>query len=365
MTREDIAKLIDAHEKMREDGLNLVASENRLSRAVRDALASDLAGRYHSEYYGGTRYAQEIIRRVEELAQELFGVKHALVTPLSGNICDLTVLFSFTQAEDRVAILPFEAGGYPLGLEKFQRKRVSLPNVPGTYDIDVSKCGEIYQGYEIPLTILGSSYIPFPHPVESISDLSRGKTVYDGSHVLGLLACGEFQRPLKEGADIIIGSTHKSFYGPQGGIILTDSEEDALRMREYLDVDENTGIGLVDNPHPNRIAALGVAMEEMLDDKDYGKTVIANSKALGSALEDLGVPMRFADRGYTGSHQLYFDVPERKASYLCSHLNEHGIYIDVSARFGTSELTHRGMGPDDMDEVAQLISEVFPQELGT
>ncbi len=358
-----IHDLIKKHELLRKEGLNLVASENILSQNVRDALASDLAGRYHSNYYGGTKYSQEMIETVEELAQELFGVKHALVTPLAGNICDLTVLFTFTRTDDNVAILPFNAGGYPLGLEKFERKRISLPNKAGTFDIDVSKSEELFK-QKIPLTILGSSYIPFPHPVKEISSLDQGGvTVYDGSHVLGLLACGSFQKPLKEGAEVMIGSTHKSFYGPQGGIILTDSHEHAERMSEYLDVDETTGIGLVDNPHPNRIAALGAAIEEMLDDQDYGARVVANSQALGKALDDLGVPMRFAERNYTRSHQLYFDIPVDKGVYLCKQLEKEGIFIDVSARFGTSELTHKGMSPEDMEEVAHEIYEAFPSEM--
>ncbi|MFO8110575.1 MAG: serine hydroxymethyltransferase [Thermoplasmata archaeon] len=363
MTRENIAALIQKHEKIREEGLNLVASENWLSQQVKKALASDLAGRYHSNYYGGTMYTQELITTVEELAKELFDVKHALVTPLSGNICDLTVLFSFTDVDDRVAILPFTAGGYPLGLEKFQRKRVSFPNTPGTFDIDVPRCENLFQ-QPVALNVLGSSYIPFPHPVKEISELNpEGLTVYDGSHILGLLACGEFQRPLKEGAEILIGSTHKSFYGPQGGIILTDSYEHAEAMRFYLDVDENTGIGFVDNPHPNRIAALGAAVEEMLDHQDYGKNIVANSKALGRALDELGIPIRFSSRDYSESHQLFFDIPAEKGPFLCQLLEEEGIFIDVSGRFGTSEVTHRGMTPEDMDEIAHKIADAFPSNL--
>ncbi len=364
MTESKILPLVKKHEEIRENGINLIASENHLSKKVREILATDLAGRYGSDYYGGSQYAQQILERTKELARELFDVKHALVKPIAGNICDLNALFSFTQPGENIAMLPYDGGGYPLGLKKFNRGRISLPYDDDTYQINVKRSEKIYRDDEVALTILGSSYIPFPHPVKEFRSFidkydSNSDLVFDGSHVLGLIATGQFQDPLKEGAEVLMGSTHKTFYGPQGGIILTDSDEHAETMSQYLDIDLETGIGLVDNPHVNRIAALGIALEEMIQDEDYGKRIVKNSKALAKALDDLGVPIKFKERGYTKSHQIFIDEGWDFAGKLCSELEKHGIFIDRTGRIGTGEVTHSGMDPEDMEEIAQKISRVY------
>ena len=354
-----ILELIDKHEGLRKDCVNLIASENFLSQRVRDALAGDLAGRYHTSWYGGSRYSREIITETEELARRLFNVKHALVTPLSGNICDLVMLFAFSSPGDRVAMPPFFAGGYPLGLEKFDRVRADLPIDTGSFRYDLEAARQVIEN--VRLIYMGSSFIPFPHPVKELSEHIDGledppELVYDGAHVLGLMASGEFQDPLGEGASVLFGSTHKTLYGPQGGMILTNSDEHEERMRAYLDIDLETGIGLVDNPHVNRIAALGLALEELLADPDYGGRVIKNARILAKALEDNSVPMRFGDRGYTESHQIFIDMEPEPAQRLCGELEKDGIFIDVSGRLGLAELTRRGCGADDLQELAVRIS---------
>ncbi len=358
-----VQSLIEEYEKQRSKGINLIASENILSPAVKKALSSDLASRYHTEWYGGSSLAVEIIEKTEELARKLYNVKHAIVNPLSGNICDLTVLFSFTSPNDKIAMLPFSVGGYPLGLGKFDRKRVDIPADPETLDIDVELTVEMLGKERPELIILGSSFILFPQPVREISkavkEIGSGQCVFDGAHLLGLIASGQFQDPLNEGAKVLFGSTHKTLYGPQGGIILTNSAEHANAMRNYFEIDLDTGIGLVDNPHMNRIAALGIAIEEMLEDQDYGKRVIQNAKTLAKALDELGVPVRFKERDYTESHQILLDIEPERAEKLCQELEEVGIFIDVAGRIGVAEITHRGMSPPDMGDIAELISDVY------
>jgi len=355
-----ISELIGKHTEMRTNGINLIASENLLSSGVRDALGSDLGGRYHSDWYGGSSYAIEIIKETENLAKEVFSCRHAIVTSLAGNMCDLAVMFAFTKPGDSVAMLHFEAGGYPLGLTKFHRKLLPIPGDPKTYEINLEEAIEVLTSQQPPLVILGASYIPFPHPVNEITSAVGEKSVcvFDGSHVLGLIACSQFQNPLGEGAHILMGSTHKSLYGPQGGIVITNSDQYNEALRKMLDFDLDEGIGLVDNPHMNRIAALGEALEEIADDTDYGKRVIENARALAAALNERGVPVRFKERGYTGSHQIFLDLNEEEAMNLCHSLEKVGIYMDVAARIGTAEVTHLGMKEPDMDFIAGFISEV-------
>jgi len=369
MVEKKIGMLIEEHERWRTNGINLIASENTISEPVRKALTSDLAGRYHNEWYGGSKVAVEIIEATESLAQRLFKADHAIVTPLSGNICDLTVLLNFTSPGEKVAMVPISVGGYPLGVKKFHRELVPLPVDEKTYDIDVPKAKETIFENDVKLTILGSSFLLFPHPVREMREVMEKKEdaaplVYDGSHVLGLIACSQFQDPLREGAEILIGSTHKSFYGPQGGMILTNSLELAEACKAFLDLDLEEGIGLVDNPHMSRIAALGVAMEEMLADPDYGKRVVKNAKALAKALDELSVPIRFKDRGFTESHQVLLDLGQEEAKSLCHRLEAVGIFIDIGGRLGAAEVTHLGMGPTEMSEIASMISDVYNKKAG-
>ncbi|UCE36386.1 MAG: hypothetical protein JSW00_12785 [Thermoplasmata archaeon] len=356
-----IKSLIEEHEKLRNSGINLIASENYLAEGVRWALSSDLAGRYFSYWYGGTKYAQEIIKETEDLARKIFKVKHAIVTSLSGNMCDLSVMFAYTKPGDFVAMMTLDSGGYPLGVTKFQRKLLPLPADKYTYQLEKEEAIRLILEKKAPLTILGASFIPFPHPVgeisKNISDSSA--CIYDGSHVLGLLACGKFQDPLREGADVLIGSTHKSLYGPQGGLILTDSDLHFEKLKRLLDFDIEEGLGLVDNPHVNRIAALGCALEELSKDTDYADRVVENARALAGALVDMGVPVKFKNKGFTESHQIFIDIGEKEAESLCRNLEDVGIFMDIAARIGVAEITHRGMKTSDMDFIASAISEVY------
>ena len=109
----------------------------------------------------------------------------------------------------------------------------------------------------------------------------------------------------------------------------------------------------------NRIAALGLAIEEMMEDRDYGTRVVDNAKSLARALDELGVPVRFKERGFTRSHQVLLRIEGEEAKDLCHRLESVGIFMDIGGRLGTAEVTHRGMGPEEMDEIASLICDVF------
>jgi glycine hydroxymethyltransferase len=276
-------------------------------------------------------------------------------------MCDLAVLFAFSQPGDKVAMMPLDAGGYPLGVSKFDRELLQLPADSYTYQLKMEESKDIIFANKPKLTILGPSFIAFPHPVSELSEAIKGTGtfVFDGSHVLGLIACSRFQDPLREGADVLIGSTHKSLYGPQGGLVMTNSQSCYEELDKMLGFDVDAGIGLVDNPHMNRIAALGIALEEIAEDQNYADRVVANAKALGSALDDLGVSVKFKDKGYSESHQLFLDMEFEKAQDLCRRLEKHGIFLDIAGRMGVSEITHAGMKVGDMDFIAHAISEVY------
>ncbi|MBS3773447.1 MAG: hypothetical protein KGY55_04515 [Candidatus Thermoplasmatota archaeon] len=351
-----VSSRIRQHERYRFSGINLIASENRMKPAALQALSSDLAGRYGEAWYGGYRHAAELVAEVEDLARQVFRAAHAFVTPLSGHMCDLAALFSFTGHGDAVAAVPKEQGGYPLGYHKFGRRLLSLPMQD--YAIQTDEARELVAERQPAMTMLGASTILFPHPVAAFQDAGHDTLLYDASHVLGLVAGGLFQQPLKEGADVMIGSTHKSFPGPQGGIALTNSDEKAEALAGMLEFDFDAGIGLVDNPHLHRIAALGLALEEMRDSGvAYARQIVANARALAAALHDHGMPVCFAERGFTESHQVLLSLPPDEAERLCRRLEEQHIFIDISGRIGVAEATHMGMTEDDMDTVARLMAD--------
>jgi len=224
----------------------------------------------------------------------------------------------------------------------------------------VEKAETLIEDEKPSLVVFGQSYFLFPHPVKELSKACRAaesQVAFDASHVLGLIGGGEFQRPLKEGADLMLGSTHKSFFGPQGGIILgTASLKTRVKDQQFL--------GLVDNAHWNRIAALTWALDEVRRrGTKYAPQVIANAKALAKALHEGGLPVKCADYGFTESHQVFLDINgEENVNRFSERLEEANVIVDHGIRLGTNESTRRGMKARDMERVAELIIRVYKGE---
>ncbi|KAA0005143.1 MAG: serine hydroxymethyltransferase [Thermoplasmata archaeon] len=353
MEKNEMMDLIKKHEEYRLSGINLISSENRMNERALVALSSDLAGRYGDKWYGGSEYSIKIYENVIKLTKKLFKVRHAIVTPLSGNLCNLAVIFSFSKPGDKIAGIPKEKGGYPFGYEKFNRKLYKI-SMRG-YEIDVEKI----RRQDVSFVLLASSIFLFPHPVKKISEIFDSIIVYDASHVLGLIAGGEFQQPFKEGASVVIGSTHKTFPGPQGGIVLINDDAINEKLEEYLLFNFDAGIGLIDNMHINRIASLGIVMEEMIEKgKNYAKQTIKNAKRLASFLHENGLRVKYPEKGYTESHQILLDMNKKQAYKFFKELEKNKIFIDCIGRIGVAEATHIGMKEKEMDEIAEMMIDV-------
>jgi glycine hydroxymethyltransferase len=178
-----------------------------------------------------------------------------------------------------------------------------------------------------------------------------GATVgYDGSHVLGLIAGKTFQRPLKEGARVLYGSTHKSLFGPQGGIIVADKEHGASMKRRIFPM-------FVDNAHWNRIAALTLTLAEMKTfGKKYAKQVVRNAQTLAKALSNHGFPVKCPEHGFTQSHQVWLDYGGYKqGETVAQKLERVNIIADCGVRLGTCEITRRGMRESEIEKIAEFI----------
>ena len=313
-----ILSLIDEHDSWRSSCLNLIPSENVTSRHVRLALTSDLGHRYaegkpYKRFYCGTRFVDEIEVLAIELAKKLFKCKYASVKPISGTISNLAVFSAFAKAGDKIMGLSIPCGGHisfaEIGAAGIRGLSViDLPFNSDEMNIDVEKAIDLMSKVKPKLVVLGASLFLFPHPVRELSKAAEdfgGHVVYDGSHVLGLIAGGAFQDPLAEGALVLMGSTHKTFPGPQGGIVLTNSEEAIEKIENALFP------GLTSNHHLHRVAALAIALAEMLEfGEAYAKTIIENSKELAKSLHDRGFKVLCPHKGYTESHQVVIDVAD-------------------------------------------------------
>jgi len=358
---DEILSLVKKHEEWRgKQCLNLIPSENIMSPTVRTFLSSELGQRYTSRdhFYMGTHFTDEIEQYGEELAKKVFRTDTADLRPLSGHIADLIFLAVHTKPDDTLICVSPDDGGYPGmwkdGLAGFLNlKAVPFPFSKNDLNIKVEEAEESIKRIQPRIVIFGASYILFPQPVRELVKIARenGAIVgFDGSHVMGLIAGDQFQDPLREGACALFGSTHKSFFGPQGGIILADKEHGEIIKSKIYPT-------FVDNAHWNRIAALALALAEMQKfGKSYAKQVVRNSKSLAKTLHDYGFPVVCEHLGFTQSHQVILDYGgNENGRKIAEKLQRTNIITDCVIRIGTCEVTRRGMKENEMLKIAELI----------
>ena len=372
-----LASMVRAHNRWRgREVFNLLASENALSPTALRYLGSDLAGRYTlplkvtvggeeiDNSYAGTRYTDEIEKLANAAAARLFHGRWATTRPLSGHIAAMSALAPLLPRHAKVLAIPPSAGGYdgyaagflPAMLDYVARP---LPADPVTGEVHADAAVEEIRRERPHAVILGQSFFLFPYPLREIADAAHALDAlvfYDASHVLGLVAGGVFQDPLREGADLLYGSTHKSFPGPQGGLLVTDRED------LFAQLDPALVWRVFDNAHWHRIAALGQTLLEMERfGSDYARTVVANAQALGLALDHREVPLLAKAQGFTRSHQLRLDGAELSRRWgvgpgaVARRWEKQRLLTDLVGRIGTAEVTRLGLRPEDMDRLADLL----------
>ncbi len=372
-----LASLVRAHDRWRgHDVFNLLASENAVSPTARKYLGSDLAGRYTlplttpfdgetiDNSYAGTRYTDEVEALANAAAARVFRAKFATTRPLSGHLAALSALVPLLPPRSRLlAIAPDQGGydGYAPGFipAVFGYTVRPLPADGPGHSVEAASAVATIRAEKPQAVVLGQSFFLFPYPLREIAEAAHehdALVFYDASHVLGLVAGGEFQDPLREGADVMFGSTHKSFPGPQGGLLVTDRED------LFAQLDPALVWRLFDNAHWNRIAGLAQTLLEMERcGRDYARTVVQNAQRLGRSLDELDVPMVAEAQGFTKSHQLHLDrvgLRERHgvgAGALARRLESQRLLIDLVGRVGTAEVARLGLTPDDMPRLASLL----------
>lgn len=380
-----IKEITKEHHSWMENSINLIASENITSTSVREAIGSDLSHRYAEglsgcRLYEGCKYVDEIEDITVELSKKIFKAEHANVQPISGVVANMASFFALAQYGDQMMALEVPVGGHISHANVSAAGVRGLKVTPHPFDenrmnIDADKMKKEIIQKRPKIVLLGGSLFLFPHPVEEAreaADEIGAKVMYDGAHVLGLIAGGYFQDPLKEGADLLVGSTHKTFPGPQGGIILC--KNDIAKK-----IDDAVFPGVVSNHHLHHLAALGIATAEMLEfGQDYAGQIIKNAKSLAQELYELGFNVLCEDQGFTESHQLAMDVSDiGGAAKLAKDFEANNIILnknlfpwdDVNRsdepsgiRIGTQEITRRGLKEAQMSEVAKYIRRVADGE---
>jgi glycine hydroxymethyltransferase len=372
-----LAALVRSHDRWRgREVFNLLASENAVSPTARRYLSSDLAGRYTlplttevdgetiDNSYTGTRYTDQIEALANAAAARVFRGRFATTRPLSGHIAALSAMVPLLPPKSRVlAIAPNEGGydGYAPGFVPAILDHTVRP-LPATgpgHSVVAEEAVATIRAEHPNAVVLGQSFFLFPYPLREIAEAAHAENalvLYDASHVLGLIAGGQFQDPLREGADVLFGSTHKSFPGPQGGLLVTDRED------LFAQLDPALVWRVFDNAHWHRIAALGQTLLELERcGAEYASTIVEDARALGRSLHALGLPLVGEADGFTRSHQLHIDRPRLRTEakvtpgVLARRLEKQRLLIDLMGRIGTAEVARLGLVPGDMARLAQLL----------
>ncbi len=378
-----VLEFVRRHREWRSECINLIASENVTSEAVRGLLASDFGHRYtlplnmdlHGVFvenaYRGTRYVDEVESYGEDLAKEIFECGCSSLKPLSGHVSSMLMLLSCCRKGETILTVSPEDGGYDGYASEnvpqmLDMKCEYLPFDGAAANIDYSLAADKIRDISPSIVVVGTSFLLFPYDLRRLRDACSdvGATLgYDASHVLGLIAGGEFQAPFQDGVDVVIGSTHKSFFGPQGGIFLTTDEG------IFEEAKKNITWRVLDNAHWNRIAALALALEEMKKfGKEYAQKCVRNASVLAKQLHEHGVHVRYESEGFTRSSQVLLDssrIEEElgtRINDLAIRLEESNIIIDAVGRMGVNEITRLGADEAHVADLASLISRCISGE---
>jgi len=384
MNVKHIEELVKKQNDWRSRCINLIASENVTSARMRGIMGSDFSHRY-AEGHPGARFYQgtEIIDEVESLLTEqmktIFRCKKADVRPVSGTMANDAVFSRYIHSGDIVMVNSTPGGGHIShhrvgSVGKYTKNIVNFPLTADGYHIDVDQTVYLIKALEPKLLVLGKSLFLFPEPVKELSAICRKKginLVYDGSHVLGLIAGGQFQDPLGEGAPLIAASTHKTFFGSQRGVILSNVEDD-----EWRKIEKGTFPGSSSNHHLETLVTLSVAAYETMEfGSEYAKQVIANARHLAGKLFEAGFKVQAEKFGFTESHQVAVDFNNFGGGEAVARtLNDNRIITNMNllpfeplgnvthpagVRLGVQEMTRVGMKQVEMERIADFFKKIL------
>jgi len=371
----DIRRLLTAEAHRQEDQLEMIASENFTSRAVLEAMGSVLTNKY-AEGYPGKRYygGCEVVDEVERLAQErllrLFGADHANVQPHSGAQANMAVYFALLEPGDTILGMNLSEGGHlthgsPVNFSGRLYNVVAYGVREDDHRIDYAQLREQAMQARPKMIVAGASAYPRSIDFELFGEIARevGATLFvDMAHIAGLIATGHHPNPVPH-ADVVTSTTHKTLRGPRGGLIL-------CREEHARAVDRQIFPGVQGGPLMHVIAAKAVSFLEALQPEftDYSGRVIANAQALADGLLEHGFTLV---SGGTDNHLLLVDLRSKGITGKVGEavLERAGItvnkntvpgetespFVTSGVRIGTPALTTRGLGTDEMRQIAGFI----------
>ena len=376
----DIKAAIDAELHRQQKQIELIASENIVSRAVLEAQGSVLTNKYAEgypgrRYYGGCEFVDEVERLAIERAKKLFDCKFANVQPHSGANANQAVFFALLQPGDKFLGMDLASGGHlthgsPVNVSGKWFHPVAYGVREDDHLIDYDQVAEIAHREKPKLIIAGGSaysrHIDFKR-FREIADSIGAYLMVDMAHYAGLIAGGAYPSPLPH-AHVVTTTTHKTLRGPRGGMILSNDEDLGKKINSAVFP------GLQGGPLMHVIAAKAVSFGEALQPefKLYAQRVVENARALSARLVSNGLAVV---SGGTDSHLMLVDLrPKRATGKLAEHsleralitTNKNGIpndpekpFVTSGIRLGSPACTTRGFGPAEFQLVADLICEVL------
>ncbi|MER3436279.1 MAG: serine hydroxymethyltransferase [Chloroflexota bacterium] len=376
-----VAAAIEGEIRRQRDGIELIASENFVSRAVLEAVGSVMTNKYAEgypgkRYYGGCEFMDQVETLAIERAKQLFGAEHANVQPHSGANANLAAYLAILEPGDRILGLSLQEGGHLThGLavnfsgRLFEAHAYGVDPSTGLIDYDavLQRAKDVRPKAIVAGASAYSRTIDFAR-FRQIADEVGAYLIADIAHPAGLIAAGLHPSPIGY-AHVTTTTTHKTLRGPRGGMILT-SEEFAKA------VDKTLFPGLQGGPLMHVIAGKAVAFGEALQPsfKLYAQAVIDNARTLAATLQDLGLPIV---SGGTDTHLMLVDVgaiglsgkqAEKALEAVGITVNKNTIPGDTrpptqgsGIRLGTPAVTTRGFGPDEMRQIARMIATVLAE----
>ena len=376
----EVYNAIVEEEKRQEEGIELIASENFVSKAVMEAAGSVFTNKYaegypEKRYYGGCANADTVEQLAIDRLKKIFGAKFANVQPHSGSQANMGVYVSLLEAGDKILGMGLSSGGhlthgYKINFSGKNYVGIEYGLNPETEMLDYDEIRRLAIQEKPQIIVAGASaysrVIDFKK-FREIADEVGAYLMVDMAHIAGLVAAGEHPNPM-EYADIVTSTTHKTMRGPRGGIILTNNEEIAKK------IDKAIFPGIQGGPLMHIIAAKAVAFKEALSPefKEYQKQVVKNAKAMADALVKGG--LRIVSGG-TDNHLMLVDLRPKgvtgkmaeegleKAGITC---NKNSIpndpekpFITSGVRLGTPAITARGMKEDEAVQIAEMIIKVL------
>ncbi|MDQ1426533.1 MAG: glycine hydroxymethyltransferase [Acidimicrobiaceae bacterium] len=382
MPRDDeLFDIIDREEVRQRTTLQLIASENFASRAVREATGSVLTNKY-AEGYPGKRYygGNQIVDEAEDLARRrccaLFGAEHANVQPHAGANANMAAYLALLEPGDTVLGMRLDQGGHlthgsPVNMSGRLYHFVAYGLTASDERIDLEQLEVLAKEHRPKLIVAGATAYPRlidPEPIRRIADDVGALFLFDAAHVAGLIAGGAHPNPVGV-ADVVTFTTHKTLRGPRGGGIV-------CRADLAKAIDKAVFPGLQGGPLEHVIAAKAVAFGEALQPsfRDYAAQIVANAAALAEAMTGEGFRMV---SGGTDNHLILVDLqtfdPDLTGKVAQEALDQAGItcnkntipndprspFVTSGLRLGTPAMTTAGMGEAEMAEIAAFIGRVL------